>query len=146
MADPPTQQVTQVLRRVASGQASAAGELLPLVYGELRRLAQSHLRQQSSGRTLQATALVHEVYLRLVGSAESLAERISEYAVAGIETFILSGYPHLEEAYRVAELLFPLLPIARDTSEAVKVALGRAGEADGYALARGDGAFPTGPS
>ncbi|MBL8647701.1 MAG: FMNH2-dependent alkanesulfonate monooxygenase [Sphingosinicella sp.] len=82
----------------------------------------------------------------LVGSAESLAERISEYAAAGIETFILSGYPHLEEAYRVAELLFPLLPIARDASEAVKVAPGRAGEAGGYALARGDGAFPTGPS
>lgn len=82
----------------------------------------------------------------LVGSAENLAERISEYAAAGIETFILSGYPHLEEAYRVAELLFPLLPIARDASEAVKVAPGRAGEAGGYALARGDGAFPTGPS
>lgn len=49
----------------------------------------------------------------LVGSAEQVAERINEYAELGIETFILSGYPHLEEAYRTAELLFPLLPLGR---------------------------------
>lgn len=47
----------------------------------------------------------------LVGSAEKVAERMREYTDIGIETFIFSGYPHLEEAYRVAELLFPLLPI-----------------------------------
>jgi len=49
----------------------------------------------------------------LVGSAEEVAERMREYADIGIETFIFSGYPHLEEAYRVAELLFPLLPVQR---------------------------------
>ncbi|WP_255989496.1 FMNH2-dependent alkanesulfonate monooxygenase [Chitinolyticbacter albus] len=48
----------------------------------------------------------------LVGSPEEVAARMQEYAELGIETFIFSGYPHLEEAYRVAELLFPLLPIA----------------------------------
>ncbi|MDD2544816.1 MAG: FMNH2-dependent alkanesulfonate monooxygenase [Burkholderiaceae bacterium] len=48
----------------------------------------------------------------LVGNAEEVAARIREYADLGIETFILSGYPHLEESYRVAELLFPLLPLA----------------------------------
>jgi len=48
----------------------------------------------------------------LVGSPQQVAERMREYADIGIETFILSGYPHLEEAYRVAELLFPLLPLA----------------------------------
>ncbi|MNJ45473.1 Alkanesulfonate monooxygenase [compost metagenome] len=47
----------------------------------------------------------------LVGSPEIVAERMQEYADLGIETFIFSGYPHLEEAYRVAELLFPLLPL-----------------------------------
>lgn len=47
----------------------------------------------------------------LVGSPETIAERMKEYADLGIETFILSGYPHLEEAYRTAELLFPHLPI-----------------------------------
>lgn len=53
----------------------------------------------------------------LVGSAEQVAERIKEYAELGIETFILSGYPHLEEAYRTAELLFPLLPLAKQSGE-----------------------------
>jgi alkanesulfonate monooxygenase len=45
----------------------------------------------------------------LVGDPETVATRLKEYATLGIDTFILSGYPHLEEAYRVAELLFPLL-------------------------------------
>lgn len=47
----------------------------------------------------------------LVGSPQEVADRIQEYAELGIDYFIFSGYPHLEEAYRVAELLFPLLPI-----------------------------------
>jgi alkanesulfonate monooxygenase len=47
----------------------------------------------------------------LVGDPETVAQRILEYSDLGIDTFILSGYPHLEEAYRVAELLFPLLPL-----------------------------------
>lgn len=55
----------------------------------------------------------------LVGDAETVAERIQEYAALGIDTFICSGYPHLEEAYAVAELLFPLLPLSHgaDTIE-----------------------------
>jgi alkanesulfonate monooxygenase len=48
----------------------------------------------------------------LVGSPEQVAERIKEYADLGLDHFILSGYPHLEEAHRVAELVFPLLPLA----------------------------------
>jgi alkanesulfonate monooxygenase len=47
----------------------------------------------------------------LVGDPETVAERMREYAELGIDTFILSGYPHLEEAYRFAELVFPLLPV-----------------------------------
>lgn len=47
----------------------------------------------------------------LVGSPETVAARLKEYADLGIDKFVLSGYPHLEEAYRVAELLFPLLPV-----------------------------------
>ena len=50
----------------------------------------------------------------LVGSPENVAARIKEYEEIGIDTFILSGYPHLEEAYTVAELLFPLLPIEKN--------------------------------
>jgi alkanesulfonate monooxygenase len=53
----------------------------------------------------------------LVGDPESVAQRMKEYAEIGIETFIFSGYPHLEEAYRAAELLFPLLPLKRQGLE-----------------------------
>lgn len=52
----------------------------------------------------------------LVGSPDSVAARMKEYTELGIETFILSGYPHLEEAYRTAELLFPKLPLKRTDS------------------------------
>jgi alkanesulfonate monooxygenase len=52
----------------------------------------------------------------LVGDPSTVAKRMHEYADLGIETFILSGYPHLEEAYRVADLLFPLLPVTTKTA------------------------------
>ena len=48
----------------------------------------------------------------LVGDPQTVADRIKEYADLGIDTFVMSGYPHLEEAYRFAELVFPLLPVA----------------------------------
>ena len=51
----------------------------------------------------------------LVGDAETVAQRMREYMDVGIDTFILSGYPHLEESYRFAELVLPLLPLAKDT-------------------------------
>jgi alkanesulfonate monooxygenase len=47
-----------------------------------------------------------------VGDADTVAARMNEYAELGVETFILSGYPHLEESYRVAELLFPRLQLS----------------------------------
>jgi len=47
----------------------------------------------------------------LVGNPDEVAERLKEYRSLGVDTFILSGYPHLEEAYRIAELLFPILPV-----------------------------------
>lgn len=59
-------EVTQILNQIKSGDPSAADHLLPLVYDELRRLATAKLAQERPGMTLQATALVHEVYIRLV--------------------------------------------------------------------------------
>ena len=58
--------VTRILSAIAQGDAHAAGQLLPLVYDELRKLAAQKLSREKPGQTLQATALVHEAYLRLV--------------------------------------------------------------------------------
>lgn len=60
--------VTRILNQLESGDPSAAEELLPLVYEELRRLAAQRLAVEQPGQTLQATALVHEAYMRLVGA------------------------------------------------------------------------------
>jgi RNA polymerase sigma factor (TIGR02999 family) len=59
--------VTQILERAQKGDDKAAEELLPLIYDELRRLAAARLAQERPGQTLQATALVHEAWLRLAG-------------------------------------------------------------------------------
>jgi RNA polymerase sigma factor (TIGR02999 family) len=64
----PQPQVTQLLEAIESGEDGAANDLLMLVYGELRNLAASHMRREPAGHTLQATALVHEAYIRLIGS------------------------------------------------------------------------------
>src|SRR5262245_28322600 len=59
--------VTRILSAIGQGDPNAAGELLPLVYDELRKLAAHKMAQEATGQTLQPTALVHEAYLRLVG-------------------------------------------------------------------------------
>jgi RNA polymerase sigma factor (TIGR02999 family) len=61
-------EVTRILSAIEQGDPHAAEQLLPLVYDELRRLAAQKLAQEKPGQTLQATALVHEAYLRLVGA------------------------------------------------------------------------------
>jgi RNA polymerase sigma factor (TIGR02999 family) len=61
-------EVTRILSQLVEGNAHAAEKLLPLVYAELRNLAAARLAKERPGQTLQATALVHEAYLRLVGS------------------------------------------------------------------------------
>ena len=62
----PMSEVTRILSAIDEGDPHAAGQLLPLVYDELRRLAAQKLAAEKPGQTLQATALVHEAYLRLV--------------------------------------------------------------------------------
>lgn len=63
---PPPEDVTQILQDVIQGDKDASSRLMPLVYDELRRLAEHYLRQERPDHTLQATALVHEAYLRLI--------------------------------------------------------------------------------
>ena len=63
--------VTQILNAIEQDDPLAADQLLPLVYDELRRLAKSKLAHEKPGQTLQATALVHEAYLRLVGGSQA---------------------------------------------------------------------------
>jgi RNA polymerase sigma factor (TIGR02999 family) len=64
-------EVTRILSAIEQGDSHAAGQLLPLVYEELRQLAAQKLAHEPPGRTLQATALVHEAYLRLVDVAQA---------------------------------------------------------------------------
>src|SRR6266567_525771 len=67
--------VTRILSAIEQGDSHAAEQLLPLVYDELRKLAAHKLAQEKPGQTLQATALVHEAYLRLVASGDASAPR-----------------------------------------------------------------------
>jgi RNA polymerase sigma factor (TIGR02999 family) len=65
-----TSDMTSILSAIEQGDPKAAEQLLPLVYGELRKLAAQKLAQEKPGQTLQATALVHEAYIRLVDTAK----------------------------------------------------------------------------
>jgi len=77
--------VTQILNAIQRGDLKAADELLPIVYDELRRLAAQKLSREAPGQTLQATALVHEAYIRLVGSQEPGWENRGHFFAAAAE-------------------------------------------------------------
>jgi RNA polymerase sigma factor (TIGR02999 family) len=72
-------QVTRILSQIESGDPSAAEQLLPLVYDELRKLAAAKLAFEKPGQTLQATALVHEAFLRLVASPRNRADKAASH-------------------------------------------------------------------
>jgi RNA polymerase sigma factor (TIGR02999 family) len=75
--------VTRILNAIEQGDAKAADELLPLVYEELRRLAAQKMSHEQPGQTLEATALVHEAYIRLVGAeAQNWSGRTHFFAAA----------------------------------------------------------------
>jgi RNA polymerase sigma factor (TIGR02999 family) len=67
---PPSDDITCLLNEACRGDGNAVNQLLPLVYGELRALAQRHMQAERTDHTLQATALVHEAYVRLIGQRE----------------------------------------------------------------------------
>lgn len=77
--------VTRILQAMQAGQAQAADELLPAVYLELRRLAAQKLKREPAGHTLQATALVHEAYVRLVDQREQQWESRGHFFAAAAE-------------------------------------------------------------
>lgn len=79
---PEPSEVTQLLRSWRAGDQDSLENLLPMVYDELRRLAGRYMHGERSGHTLQATALVHEAYMRLVNAEVSWADRTHFFAVA----------------------------------------------------------------
>jgi RNA polymerase sigma factor (TIGR02999 family) len=83
MASGPAADVTQLLVNWSKGDQASLDQLLPLVYGELRRLASSYLRRERSNHTLQSTALVHEAFMRLVNQQDvQWKNRAHFYAIA----------------------------------------------------------------
>jgi RNA polymerase sigma factor (TIGR02999 family) len=75
-------EVTRILTAIEQGDAQVAEELLPAVYEELRRLAVQKMSRESPGQTLQATALVHEAYIRLAGEDKNWKGRTHFFAAA----------------------------------------------------------------
>jgi RNA polymerase sigma factor (sigma-70 family) len=87
--------VTQLLTQIERGDAGAAEQLLPLVYQELRDLAAARLAQEKPGQTLQATALVHEAYLRLVGGGKDKEKGRQGDKERGSDDLLVSSSPRL---------------------------------------------------
>jgi RNA polymerase sigma factor (TIGR02999 family) len=75
-------EITRLLSRWSGGDAEALAELMPLVYEELRRLADSQMRRERANHTLQPTALVHEAYVRLAGHRAGFQTRVHFYGAA----------------------------------------------------------------
>ena len=78
--------VTQILNAIEHGDPQAAQQLLPLVYEELRKLAAARLAQEQPGQTLQATALVHDAYIRLVDGDHDIDCRIDGFGAMQLKS------------------------------------------------------------
>ncbi len=85
MTDTPERTAARLLDSIAGGDPTAAAELLPLVYHELRRLAQARMARERPGQTLTPTALVHEAYLRLVGHGDPSWQNRAHFFAAAAE-------------------------------------------------------------
>src|SRR5262249_30589980 len=137
--------VTQVLSAIERGDAHAAAQLLPLVYDELRQLAALRLAQERPGQTLDATALVHEAYLRLVGPADANRWRDRSHffaaAAEAMRRILVEQARRKRAAKRGGGRRFELSEADRvavpdpDTLLAVDEALGRLGGQDAASAA-----------
>src|SRR5215467_14446585 len=98
----PNTPITVLVHAYANGDKAALDRLLPLVYAELRRIAQKHLRGERPGHTLQPTALVHEMYAKLAGqSAPELKDRVHFLSVAaGVMRQILIDHARTKYAQK----------------------------------------------
>jgi RNA polymerase sigma-70 factor (ECF subfamily) len=98
--DPPADEVTRLLAELNHGNEQALSELMPLIYAELKRLAGYYLRQERPNHTLQATALVHEAYVRLVGQRQQQWQNKSQFVrvAASIMRRILVDYSRNHDA------------------------------------------------
>jgi RNA polymerase sigma factor (TIGR02999 family) len=118
--------VTRILNAIEQGDAKAADELLPLVYEQLRLLAAQKLSREPPGQTLQATALVHEAYLRLVGAeAQSWKSRGHFFAAAAeaMRRILVENARRKKSAKRGAgHLRVDYLDLARDKLDSVAAA------------------------
>ena len=85
MSERSQHQITLILDAIAAGDAAAKDELIPLVYGELRRMARAQMAREKPGQTLQPTALVHEVFLRLFGKESPSWENRAHFFTAAAE-------------------------------------------------------------
>src|SRR5438876_7022808 len=90
-AVPLMHEVTRILSAIEQGDPQAAEQLLPLVYDELRKLAAQKLAQEAPGQTLQATALVHEAYLRLMGPGSGSGDAADEQEWDGRRHFFAAA-------------------------------------------------------
>ncbi len=119
-------EVTRLLQAIERGDSQATNELLPLVYQELRRLARAHMAGERAAHTLQATALVHEAYLRLVGDAGARWDSRGHFFAAAAEAMrrILIEHARRKQAlkhggdHRKVELNDDLPPIAAPCHDA----------------------------
>ena len=93
--------VTRILAAIESGDTRAADELLPLVYEQLRASARQHMARERAGHTLQATALVHEAYLRLIGGQEVAWANRAHFYLAAAEAMRRILVDHARKRNRV---------------------------------------------
>lgn len=137
-------EVTQLLKRLGSGDKAALDEIIPLVYQELRQIARGYLSRESPGHTLQPTALIHEAYLRMVQQSHpNYSSRAHFYGVsARIMRQILVDYARRRQARkRGASRHIPLSETLQPSSGppmdivALDEALGRLSSIDSHKAA-----------
>ena len=144
MVDPPSgdapSQVTHILGQLQAGEREAAEQLLPLLYGDLRKLAAARMQRLAPGQTMQATELVHDAYMRLVGSTDPGWQGRAHFFGAAAEAMrriLIDRYRHKKAVRHGGDLLRVTLsdaeaPVSADIDQIIDLdnALKQFGEID----------------